>query len=140
MIKVYEPGNYPAWVFVEFTAQNIDLRYELPPQMRMLCVHENNSRYIIDKQQFNIWVRPWREFIYYLATSPVWIVDTSYIWMAWINGELIPPTPPMLKKPESVKPTKPPKDIPALMERNFWPTIRMLSGLPDRMMRKIVCR
>lgn len=139
MIRVYEPAEYPAWVFVEFTAGDTDLKYELPPLMRMLCVHVNNSRYIIDKQQFNIWVETRRE-LYYLTVAPIWIGDTSYIWKAWINGELILTTPPTLKKPESVKPIKPPKNIPALMERNFWPTIRILNRVPDKVMRKIICR
>lgn len=140
MIRVYEPAEYPAWVFVEFTAGDTDLKYELPPQMRMLCVHDNNSWYIIDKQQFYTWVRPKNAPVQKLVMAPIWVGDTSYIWLAWINGEPIAITPPTLKKPESVKPIKPPKNIPALMERNFWPTIRMLSRVPNMMMRKIICR
>lgn len=140
MIIVYEPGNYPAWVFVEFTAGDTDLKYELPPLMRRLCVYVNNSRYIIDKQQFYTWVETRREFISYLTVAPIWVGDTEHIWLAWINGEPIAITPPTLKKPESVKPIKPPKNIPALMERNFWPIIRALGGVTDKVTKKLICR
>lgn len=131
MINVFSTTQFPGWVFLEFSGRDRDIMYNIPmvaqpmffntrPYGTCVCLKNWRDGWITGRPAFA------EEDVRVLDACPDWVVTSQDTWMAHVT--------------RNPKTKFQPKDPTKGMEKNFWPTIRALSGLKDEMVKKILCR